>query len=173
MNPAKGIETSSGSLGMGLSLGIGVALAGKKAQKDYSVYVLMGDGECGEGAVWEAAMSAAHYGLDNLIAIVDRNELQYDGFTREIMDLGDFGAKWRSFGWEVAEIDGHSVREIFDALYPRPRILDTPYVVIAHTIKGKGVSFMENNREWHHGRLSKSQYAAAVAEQDAKPLGKT
>jgi transketolase len=164
-NPAKGIETSSGSLGMGLSIGIGSALAGRKAGRTYRVYVLMGDGECGEGSVWEAAMAAAHYRLGNLTGIVDRNELQYDGPTREIMDLGDLAAKWRSFGWDVAEIDGHSVREIFAALAPRPEAAERPYLVIARTVKGKGVSFMEGNREWHHGRLSKAQFETAMAEQ--------
>lgn len=167
MNLEKGIETSSGSLGMGLSLGVGVALAGRKAKRDYRVFVMLGDGECEEGSVWEAAMSAAQYKLDNLIVIVDRNKLQYDGTTSEVMDLGDLGAKWKSFGWEVAEIDGHNVREIFAAMEERPCSAGKPYVVIAHTVKGKGVSFMENKREWHHGRLSKSQYEAAMAEQNA------
>lgn len=164
MNPAKGIEISSGSLGMGLSLGIGIAIAAQKAQRDYQVYVLLGDGECGEGSIWEAAMSAAHYKLGNMVVIIDKNGLQYDGTTSDIMDLGDLAAKWRSFGWEVAEIDGHNVADIFNCLWQRRRVSTQPLMVIARTIKGKGISFMENNREWHHGRLTKLQYNEALSE---------
>lgn len=163
INLEKGIESSSGSLGMGLSLALGSALAGKRAGKDYCVFTLLGDGECGEGSVWEAAMAAAHFQLDNLIAIIDNNNLQYDGRPSEVMDLGDFAAKWRSFGWEVIEIDGHNVKEIYDA-FTAARQVDTPVVVNAHTVKGKGVSFIEDRKEWHHGVLSKAQYEAAISE---------
>lgn len=163
MNPGKGIEFSGGSLGMGLGLGIGVALAAKKRKAGFSAYVLLGDGECNEGSVWEAAMSAAHFQLDNLIAIVDCNKLQYDGTTREILDMGDMRKKWESFGWASVDVDGHSVPALYEALKSRPAA-SKPYAVIAHTIKGKGVSFMENNKEWHHARITKEQYEKALEE---------
>jgi transketolase len=130
------------------------------------VYVLLGDGECDEGSVWEAAMAAAQFQLGNLTAIVDCNKIQYDAATTDIMSLGDLAGKWESFGWEVAEIDGHSITSIFDALYEKPRDSSKPYMLIANTIKGKGVSFMENKPEWHFGRLSQSQYEVAISEQN-------
>jgi len=164
MNEDKGIEFSGGSLGLGLSLGVGMALAAKKTEKDHRIFVILGDGECDEGSVWEAAMSAAHFKLDNLVAIIDRNRLQYDGETHDIMDLGDFNSKWQSFGWETTEIDGHNVAEIYDSLNGGRKTIGKPYVVIANTVKGKGVSFMENRREWHHARLTKDQYDAAIKE---------
>jgi len=164
MNEDKGIEFSGGSLGMGLSLGIGVALSAKKKGLSYSTYVLLGDGECNEGSVWEAAMSAAHFNVDNLIAIVDCNKLQYDGPTCDILNMAEFKAKWRSFGWETVEIDGHCVPDIYDVLKNRKLAAGKPYAVIAHTVKGKGVSFMENNKDWHHSRLTKDLYDKAIAE---------
>ena len=167
MNENKGIEFSGGSLGLGLSLGIGLALAAKKKGAGNSVYVLLGDGECNEGSVWEAAMSAAHFNVDNLIAIVDCNKLQYDGPTCDILNMADFKAKWESFGWYTVEIDGHCVHEIYDALKNRDVVIGKPYAVIAHTVKGKGVSFMENNKDWHHARITKEQYDKAMAELDA------
>ncbi len=163
MNLDKGIEFSSGSLGHGLSFGIGSALFAKNKGKDYRTYVLMGDGECNEGSVWEAAMSASHFKLDNLIAIIDRNNLQSDGISSEIMNMEDFPNKWRCFGWETIEIDGHNIEEIFDALSHKNQN-EKPYAIIANTVKGKGVSFMENNNEWHHNRLSEEQYNAAMSE---------
>jgi len=163
MNMDKGIEFSSGSLGLGLSLGVGVALNAKKQKRDYSTFVLMGNGECNEGTVWEAAMSAAHFKLDHLIAIIDHNHMQSDGKSSEIMDMGDLAAKWRCFGWEAAEVDGHDVGAIYNVFSNIPRG-GRPFVVIAHTVKGKGISFMENNNEWHHSYLSKEQYGRAVAE---------
>jgi transketolase len=162
MNMDKGIEFSSGSLGHGLSLGVGVALAGKKRGRDYKVYILMGDGECNEGSVWEAAMAAKHYKLSNLIAIIDANDMQSDGARCDIM-AADYETIWKGFGWDVATVDGHNVNRIYETLHAGTRI-DTPSVIIARTIKGKGVSFMENNNEWHHNRLTLTQYDAAVKE---------
>ncbi|MEI6293741.1 MAG: transketolase [Methanomicrobiales archaeon] len=165
MNMKKGIECSGGSLGMGLSFGIGVALAGKMRDKSYHTYVLLGDGECDEGSVWEAAMSASHFHLSNLIAIIDNNTLQYDGFCSEIMTLGNFKDKWESFGWDVIETDGHDVKELYQAITSiQPSEIIKPHVIIAHTIKGKGISFMENKKEWHHSSLSQKQYETALAE---------
>jgi len=162
MNPDKGIEFSSGSLGHGLSLGVGVALAGKKRGRNYRVYVLMGDGECNEGSVWEAAMAAKHFQLDNLIAIIDANEMQSDGARCDIMST-DYAAMWQGFGWDVVFADGHNISSLYNALIAgtTPSI---PRVILASTVKGKGVSFMENNNEWHHNRLTKAQYDTALNE---------
>jgi transketolase len=168
INMDKGIEFCSGSLGHGLSLGVGVALSGKRRGKDYRTYVLMGDGECNEGTVWEAAMAASHFALGHLIAVIDRNNLQSDGPTSAILDMKDLASKWRSFGWEVVEIDGHDLAALYDAFAVK-NAPDKPRAVIAHTVKGKGVSFMENNNEWHHSRLSQEQYQAAMAELDEVP----
>ncbi len=164
INPEKGIEFSGGSLGMGLSLGVGLGLSAKMSGSEHRIYVLLGDGECDEGTIWEAAMSAAHFKLDNLVAIVDRNNLQYDGDTHEIMDLGNIGLKWESFGWKTIEIDGHNVSEVYDALINCKSYTGNPCVIIANTVKGKGVSFMENKKEWHHSRLTKDQFEAALKE---------
>jgi len=163
MKRSKGIEFSNGSLGMGLSLGIGVALAGRRKNKDYKVYVLMGDGECNEGSVWEAAMAGPHYRLDNLVAILDKNNLQQTGTNSEIMSVGDLSSKWKSFGWEVFEIDGHNVTEIYNT-FLSTKELNSPVAIVANTIKGKGFTFAENNNAWHHAPLSSSQYEAALKE---------
>ena len=163
INREKGIEFSNGSLGMGLSLGIGVALAGKRRNSEYKVYVLMGDGECNEGSVWEAAMAATHFKLDNLVAIIDKNNFQLGGPNSDIMSVGDLVAKWRSFGWDVVEVDGHNIGELYDA-FCRVNIPKKPVAIVANTIKGKGVSFAENNNAWHHAVLTKSQYELAIAE---------
>ena len=163
MNRSKGIEFSNGSLGMGLSLGIGVALAGKRKNIDYKVYVLMGDGECNEGSVWEAAMAGPHYKLDNLVAILDKNNLQQTGTNSEIMSVGDLVSKWKSFGWQVFEIDGHNVPEIYETFLSVKNQND-PVAIVANTVKGKGFSFAENNNTWHHAPLSSSQYEAALEE---------
>jgi len=168
LNMAKGIEFSSGSLGLGLSLGIGVAMTAKRMSKGHKTFVLMGDGECNEGTVWEAAMAASHYGLNNLIAIIDRNCIQSDGGCSTVMCMGDMAGKWRSFGWDVAEVDGHNICDIYDAFINTRCDETKPYVVIASTIKGKGVSFMENNNAWHHARLSQEQYDAAMLELTAQ-----
>ena len=159
-----GIDYSTGSLGHGLSIGVGSALGAKKAQKSFITYVYMGDGETNEGLIWEAAMAAAHLGLDNLVAIVDRNLLQSDGLSREIVDLGDMAEKWRAFGWHVEEVDGHDVEALLDVFQERKRPHGKPYVVIAYTIKGKGISFFENNNKWHHAKLTPEQYEQAMAE---------
>ena len=163
INHPKGIEFSNGSLGMGLSLGVGVALAGKRKNLDFIVYVLLGDGECNEGSVWEAAMASTHYKLDNLVAILDKNNLQQTGANSEIMSVGDLASKWKSFGWSVSEIDGHNIAEIYDALMSAKK-QRLPHAIVANTIKGKGFSFAENNNAWHHAPLSLSQYEAALEE---------
>lgn len=151
LHKTPGVEMSAGSLGHGLSVGVGRALAGKIDNKDYHVFVLMGDGETQEGSIWEAAMSAAHYKLDNLVGIVDRNKIQIDGFTEDIMSLEPYKEKWKSFGWSVNEIDGHDMTEIVRALEQTPFKKGKPSLILSHTIKGKGISFMENTEKWHGG----------------------
>jgi len=163
MNRSKGIEFSNGSLGMGLSLGIGVALAGRRKNMDYKVFVLMGDGECNEGSVWEAAMAAPQYKLDNLVAILDKNNLQQTGTNSDIMSVGDLAAKWDSFGWQVFEIDGHNVHEIYNT-FLSVNSQNGPVAIVANTVKGKGFSFAEDNNAWHHAPLSSSQYEDALEE---------
>ena len=162
MTRTPGVEMSAGSLGQGLSFAVGVALAGKLDKKDYKVYVLMSDGECDEGQVWEAAMAASHYSLDNLIAIIDRNKQQIDGWTEEVMTLEPFKDKWIAFGWRVMEIDGHNFKEIIEALHKARE--GGPTVIIAHTVKGKGVSFMENNLEYHGRALREDELREALRE---------
>jgi len=162
MNLEKGIEYSSGTLGHGLSVGIGLALAGKRRGSPHRVFVLMGDGECNEGSVWEACMAARHYRLNNLVAIVDANEMQSDGARCDIM-AADYEAMWRAFGWDVRVVDGHNVKDLFETLGMENRT-DSPRVIIARTVKGKGVSFIENKAEWHHNRLTREQYDAAMRE---------
>jgi transketolase len=144
-----GVEMSAGALGQGLSFSVGVALAAKLDRLHHHVYVLLSDGECDEGQTWEAALSAAHFRLDNLIAIVDRNRLQLSGWTREIMNLEPFAQKWRAFGWHTIEIDGHDFDQILAALQQCRSTKAEPAVIIAHTTKGKGVSFMEDNVAFH------------------------
>lgn len=162
MNPALGIEFSSGSLGQGLSLGVGVTLAlRRKGNESSRVFVLLGDGECDEGSIWEAAMSAANYKLGNLVAVVDKNGLQYDGDTEMVLALDDLAAKWRAFGWKTVNVDGHDVCALVAAFGTQS---DKPLAVIAHTVKGKGVSFMENAAQWHHGVLTQKFYDQAMEE---------
>jgi len=144
-----GIEMSAGSLGQGLSFAVGAALAGKLDSREYKVYVLLGDGECDEGQVWEAAMAAAHFKTDNIIAIVDKNEIQLDGWTKDIMNIEPFAEKWKGFGWEVFEVDGHNIVKVIEILEKAKTVKGRPSVIIAHTVKGKGVSFMENNPDFH------------------------
>jgi len=163
MNLSLGIESSNGSLGQGLSMGVGLALAAKKKEKKHKIYVLLGNGECNEGSVWEAAMSASHYRLDNLIAIVDNNCFQSDGRSEGIMNCGNIEDKWKSFGWNARSVNGHNISQIYDA-FMNHSIENMPKVIVANTVKGKGVSFMENNNEWHHNRLTKTQYDQAVLE---------
>ena len=159
-----GVDVSAGSLGQGLSVGIGMALAARLDKKDYRTYILLGDGECDEGQVWEAAMFAPNYKLDNITAIVDYNSLQLDGFTKDIMNLEPFMDKWRSFKWEVMEIDGHAMQQIIDAIRQAKTVKGRPTVIVAHTIKGKGVSFMENNVDWHGKAPNKSETEIALRE---------
>jgi transketolase len=144
-----GVEMSAGSLGMGLSFAIGVALASRLDSKTYRTYVLLSDGECEEGQTWEAALSAAHFKLDNLTAIVDCNGIQLSGWTRDIMNLEPFIQKWQAFGWHTIDIDGHDLDQILSACQGAEKIKNKPTVIIARTIKGKGVSFMENNVAFH------------------------
>jgi transketolase len=144
-----GVEMSAGSLGMGLSFAIGVALASRLDSKAYWTYVLLSDGECEEGQTWEAALSAAHFKLDNLTAVVDCNGMQLSGWTRDIMNLEPFTRKWQAFGWHTIDIDGHDFDQILSACQRAEKIKGKPTVIIARTIKGKGVSFMENNVAFH------------------------
>lgn len=162
MNHELGIEYSTGSLGQGLSLAVGTAL-GLRHKKNYAsrVFVVLGDGECDEGSVWEAAMSAAQFELNNIVAIVDRNKLQYDGNTENIMNLESLTDKWSSFGWEVIQIDGHNVAACCEAFSHKS---DKPLAVIANTIKGKGISFMENDPAWHHKKMISAQEKQAMEE---------
>lgn len=158
----KGIEINTGALGHGLSIGVGLAIASKKLKKDNKCYVLMGDGELAEGSVWEAAMAAAHYQLDNLCAIVDRNHLQISGNTEDVMRLENLKEKWMAFGFNVLEIDGHDYQQLFEVFNKAEK--NQPMLVIANTIKGKGISFMENDPSWHHGVLSDEQYEQCLKE---------
>jgi transketolase len=159
-----GVEMSGGSLGQGLSFAVGTAIAGKLDGRSSRVFAMLGDGECDEGQVWEAAMSASHYRLDNLVAIVDRNGIQNDRFTSEVMNLEPLPDKWRSFGWHVIEADGHSFPEVLNALDEARSIKDKPTVIIAATVKGKGVSFMENNPDFHGKAPSAEQLELAFKE---------
>jgi transketolase len=159
-----GIEMCAGSLGQGLSYSIGQALAARLDGRGYRVYCLMGDGELDEGQVWEAAMAAAHYALDNLVAIIDRNRIQNDGFVDDIMRTDPLPAKWQSFGWHVIEVDGHNVSQLIDAFEAARTVKGKPTVIIAHTIKGKGVSFMENTAIWHGRAPTPEEAERALAE---------
>lgn len=158
----KGIEFTGGSLGQAMPYAIGVSLALRASGRTSRTFVLLGDGECDEGSNWEAFMAASHFGLDNITIIIDKNDLQYDGPTDEIMKIGELDKKLASFGWIVRSVDGHDAAELLDAL--RSPSAKGPSAIIAQTVKGKGVSFMENVREWHHSRLTQTQYDAAVAE---------
>jgi transketolase len=144
-----GVEMSAGALGQGLSFAIGIAIAGRLNSQDYRVYVLLGDGECDEGQIWEGAMAAAHFKVDNLTAIVDNNGQQIDGWNRDVMNLAPLNEKWQAFGWHVIEIDGHDFTQLINAFNHAKMVTRQPTVIIAHTIKGKGVSFMENNPHFH------------------------
>ncbi|MFV0465468.1 MAG: transketolase [Lachnospiraceae bacterium] len=158
-----GIEINSGSLGHGLSIGVGMAIAGKMDQKDYRVYVVLGDGEMAEGSNYEAMMAASHYKLNNLCATVDYNCLQISGSTNDVMCNVDLGDKFRSFGWNVIHVeDGNSCEQLSLAYEQAKECKDRPTVLLAHTTKGKGVSFMENQKGWHHGVMTKEQYEQAI-----------
>ena len=151
-----GVEFDTGSLGHGLGVASGMAYAAKLGNKNYKTYVVLGDGECYEGTIWEAAQLSAHLALNNLIAIVDRNGLCIHGQTEQINRLNPFGDKWRAFGWNVVEVDGHNHRKLFDAFSAIGG--DKPTVIIANTTKGKGVSFMEDDPKWHHGGIDEDTY---------------
>lgn len=159
-----GVEMTAGSLGHGLSAGIGMALGGKLDKKDYRVFVLIGDGEIQEGLNWEAIMSAPNFHLDNFVAILDRNGHQSGGAVDQIMPLGDMADKWRSFGWDVLEIDGHDIPSLVDAFSQAPRKVGVPTFVLCNTIKGKGVSFMENDNQWHGKAPDRDQLERALEE---------
>ncbi|MCF0230373.1 MAG: transketolase [Parasporobacterium sp.] len=162
LNGLPGIEFASGSLGQGLSLGVGVCLALKRKDNCKSrVFVFMGDGESNEGSVWEAVASASHFGLNRLVAIIDTNKIQYDGHTDEILSMSPMADKWKAFGWDVIELDGHNIEELLDAYNTESK---KPLAIIANTVKGKGVSYMENNWRFHNSRLSKKQYEQAIEE---------
>jgi len=168
-HPAKdknipGVEVSTGSLGYGLSIGAGAALGFKREKKSNRVYVLMGDGEQQEGSIWEAAMSAGHFKIDNLCGIVDCNRLQIDGNVSEVMNIDSISEKYRAFGWNAVEIDGHDFKEVLSAYETAKNTKGKPTVIIAHTVKGKGVSFMENNADWHGRSPNKEQAEQALKE---------
>ena len=159
-----GVDVASGSLGQGLSVALGMSLAAKIDKKDWRVYVLMGDGEIQEGNIWEAAMAAAHYKCDNLCAILDYNGFQIDGRTCDIMNLEPLVSKWQAFGWQAIEIDGHSMEEILSAYKKAQETSGKPSIIIAHTIKGKGVSFMENVVDFHGRAPTKEEAEKALKE---------
>ena len=159
-----GVEMSGGSLGQGLSFGVGTALAARLDGRPTRAYVLLGDGECDEGQIWEAAMSASHYALDNLVAIVDRNGIQNDRWTHEVMNLEPLPDKWRAFGWNALEVDGHDVAQLVGAFDEAAGASGRPTAIIAKTVKGKGVSFMENNTNFHGKAPSREQLAQALEE---------
>lgn len=158
------VEASTGSLGQGLSIGLGMALAARLDNKPYRVYVLIGDGESQEGQVWEAAEAAAHFRVGNLTAIMDYNRYQLDGAIGEIMSIEPVIAKWQAFGWAVREIDGHSIPQILQALHWAKELRERPAVIIAHTVKGKGVSFMEHNNEFHGKAPTPEELEQALVE---------
>jgi transketolase len=159
-----GIEAVTGSLGQGLSVGVGMALALRLAKSPSRVYVVMGDGELAEGQLWEAAMAASRYRLDSITAIVDRNRIQATGPTVEIFDIPDIPEKWRAFGWNVLSVDGHDVGAVLDALDEAAANRGSPTVIVAETIKGKGVSFAENTAAFHNGAMTQEQYDKALLE---------
>lgn len=159
-----GIEASTGSLGQGLSIGVGHAIAGRLDGKSFRTFVLLGDGECQEGQVWEAAMAAPNYELDTLTAIVDCNRYQLDGAVEDIQSLAPFATKWRAFGWNVLEIDGHDMAAVLDALHAAMEHRGTPTCIIATTVKGKGVSFMEHNNEFHGKAPTSEQLEVALTQ---------
>jgi len=159
-----GVDMTSGILGHGIAIGLGLSLAARLQKKNYHTYVLLGDGECQGGIVWEGANACAKFNPGNLTAIVDYNDVQLDGAVHDIMPMEPFADKWRSFRWEVISIDGHDMGQILNALEKAASITSRPVVIIARTVKGKGVSFMENKAQWHGIPPDKEQYAAAMAE---------
>jgi len=171
MKYVPGVDMSTGSLGQGISTAVGMAIAGKLDNKDYNVYAILGDGEIQEGQVWEALMSAAHYKLDNLIAFLDHNGLQIDGKISEVMSPEPVDEKIKAFGWNVIVIDGHDFSQIIEAIDEAKKTKGKPTMIIAETVKGKGVSFMENQAGWHGSAPNKEQRDIAIAELDAVLAG--
>lgn len=159
-----GVEFNTGSLGHGLSVANGIAMGAKMLKKDFKTYCLLGDGEVQEGSIWEAAMSSAHYKLDNVCAIIDYNKIQENGLVSEIKGIEPLADKWKSFGWHVVEAHGHHFQNFNDALDQFGRVKDKPFMIIAHTIKGKGISFMEGEQKWHGKAPNDEELAAALAE---------
>ena len=164
LNKVPGVDMTSGSLGQGLSVANGMAMSAKLDNKDYYVYVVMGDGEIAEGQIWEAAMSSAHYKLNNVIAFVDFNGLQIDGNVKDVMNVTPIKEKFLAFGWNAIEIDGHNFNEIQSAIAQAKECKDKPTVIVAHTVKGKGVSFMENDYGWHGKAPNDEEYNKAMEE---------
>lgn len=163
-NKVPGVEASTGALGHGLSIGLGMALHLRMARREARVFAILGDGECNEGSVWEAAMCAAKHRLSNLTVIVDYNKHQAYGSTRDVQDLEPFGDKWRAFGFAVREVDGHGISELRQSLSSLPAERNKPTAIIAHTVKGKGVTFAENNLKWHHkNKVSDAEIEALLA----------
>jgi transketolase len=165
-----GVDFPTGSLGHGLSVAIGIMLGFRLTEKDSRVFVLLGDGECNEGSVWEAALAASKYGLDRLIAVVDRNRFSMDGPTEEILPLDPLVDKWRAFGWATAEVDGHDIEALSDCFNGMPLIPGKPNMVVAHTVKGKGVSFIEGKAEWHSRTMTAAELQAALSEFSARGI---
>ena len=163
-----GIEVNSGALGHGLPIGVGMAMAAKMDMKPYKTFVLMGDGEQGEGSIYEAAMAGSHYKLDNLVAIIDRNMLQISGCTEDVMSLEDMNARWTAFGWDVIEVNGDEMEDILEKFKAIDFTNGKPHLIISHTTKGKGVSYMENVAKWHHGVPTEEQYTQALNEIDER-----
>ena len=163
-NKVAGVEANTGALGHGLPIAVGCALAARMQKGDWRTFILTGDGELQEGSNWEAAMTAATYGLDNLVVIVDRNRIQQGDFTEKTIRMDPLPEKWQAFGWSVVEVDGHDYDALREALAGPPVNAGKPTCVIANTVKGRGVSFMENKPEWHHGIPSDAQLAAALQE---------
>ena len=159
-----GVEVSSGALGHGLSIACGMALAAKRDERSYRVFTLLSDGECDEGSTWEAVLLAPHHKLDNLVAIVDYNKIQSLGTVKEVLDLDPLAAKWEAFGWAVREINGHDFEQISSALDGLPHQPERPTCIIAHTVKGKGISFMENKLLWHYRSPDDEEMRLALAE---------
>jgi transketolase len=149
-----GVDASTGSMGHGLCQAVGMALGGRLMKKSWRVYCLVGDGECDEGSIWEAAMSASHYKLANLTGFVDRNHLSIDGNTEDVMALEPIADKWASFGWKVREVDGHDLEQLSDAIEFAQEYTEGPVLILCNTVKGKGVDFMENDPAWHYGGLN-------------------
>jgi len=160
MNKSIGIETSNGSLGQGLSFGVGLAISYKRKNKDNSIIVVVGDGECYEGSLWEAAITATEQNLNNLYVVVDCNGYQNDGSINKMMSYGEMKKKWKGFGWNINSCDGHNISALISAFKKKSK--SKPTAIIAKTTKGKGVNFMENNNDWHHGRLTKELYLQSI-----------